>query len=319
MILIIGHLKFIQQLRGSPVFRNCHCMHRIFKMNFSALRLLAPVLLLVQLCTSENRYCQEAVDSVTTVGSCPTTKAEWDAAARRKDCSRIASTQKCSDVDKFVYHCVINGYRNQTLEVCAPLRIIFGHCVEFNVGGGVIQDQRSAKCDDTFPKCDNIYNSVDAYKYPDCYKLVSLSDTLYSTTTSSTNTVATAAAASTKETTTYESDSAKNIAIIAAVVSVTTIILIVAIIFVLWKRRCKKRRQRVPNGEVPNGVVLGGEALEDINCTEEAGMLQRGCDALTIASNVNDTQEEQNKCQNSATDTQTKDPPDCKRTRTYSS
>lgn len=39
-----------------------------------------------------------------------------------------------------------------------------GHCVEFNVGGGVIQDQRSAKCDDTFPKCESIYNSVDAYK-----------------------------------------------------------------------------------------------------------------------------------------------------------
>lgn len=39
-----------------------------------------------------------------------------------------------------------------------------GHCVEFNVGGGVIQDQRSAKCGDTFPKCDNIYNSFDAYK-----------------------------------------------------------------------------------------------------------------------------------------------------------
>ncbi|XP_052710295.1 uncharacterized protein LOC128184751 isoform X1 [Crassostrea angulata] len=293
-------------------------------MNFSALRLLTPLLLLVQFCTSENRYCQEAVESVTTVGSCPTTKAGWDAAAHRKNCSRIASTQKCSDVDKFVYHCVINGYRNQTLEVCAPLRIIFGHCVEFNVGGGVIQDQRSAKCNDTFPKCESIYNSVDAYKYPDCYKLVSLSDTLYSTTTSSTNTVATAAAASTKETTTYESDSAKNIAIIAAVVSVTTIILIVAIILVLWKRRCKKRRQRVPNGEVPNGevpngVVLGGEAQEEINCTEEVGMLQRGCDALTIANNVKDTEEEQNKCQKSATDTQTKDPPDCKRTRTYSS
>lgn len=293
-------------------------------MNFSALGLLAPVLLLVQvhLCTSVNRYCQEAVDSVTTVGSCPTTKAEWDAAARRKNCSRIASTQKCSDVDQFVYHCVINGYRNQTLEVCAPLRIIFGHCVEFNVGGGVIQDQRSAKCDDTFPKCESIYNSVDAYKYPDCYKLVSLSDTVYSTTTTSrTNTVATAAAASTKETTTYESDSTKNIAIIAAVVSVTTIILIVAIILVLWKRRCKKRRQRVPNGEVPNGVVLGGEPQEETNCTEEAGMLERGCEtyALTFANNVKDTQEEQNKCQKSATDTQTKDPPDCKRTRTYSS
>lgn len=289
-------------------------------MNFNALGLLAPVLLLVQvhLCTSENRYCQEAVDSVTTVGSCPTTKAEWDAAARRKDCSRIASTQKCSDVDKFVYHCVINGYRNQTLEVCAPLRIIFGHCVEFNVGGGVIQDQRSAKCDDTFPKCDNIYNSVDAYKYTDCYKLVSLGDTVYSTTTSRTNTVATAAAASTKQTTTYESDSAEIIGMIAAVISVTLVLFIVGIVF-LYRRRCKEKRQRVPNGEVPNGVVHDGEELEEINCTEEAGMLQRGCDALTIASNVNDTQEEQNKCQNSATDTQTKDPPDCKRTRTYSS
>lgn len=294
-------------------------MYRIFKMNCSALGLLALVLLFVQLCTSVNRYCQEAVNSVTTVGSCPTTKEGWDAAARRKDCSRIASTQKCSDVDQFVYHCVINGYRNITVEVCAPLRIIFGHCVEFNIGGGVIQDQRSAKCDDTFPKCDNIYNSVDAYKYPDCYKLVSLRDTVYSTSTSRTNTVATAAAASTKETTTYESDSTGNIGIITAVVSVTTILFIVAIVAVVLKRRCKKRRQRVPNGEVPNGVVLGGEALEYINCTEEAGMLQRGCDALTIANNVNDTQEEENKCQNSPTYTQTKDPPDCKRTRTYSS
>lgn len=257
-------------------------------MNFSALRLLAPVLLLVQLCTSQNRYCQEAVDSVTTVESCPTTKAEWDAAARRKNCSNIASTQTCSDVDQFVYHCVINGYRNVTVEVCAPSRIIFGHCVEFNDGGGVIQDQRFAKCNDTFPKCESIYSSVDAYKYPDCYKLVSLRDTVYSTTTSRTNTVATAAA--------YESDSAENIGIIAAVVSVTIIPLIVAIIVVVWKKRCKKRRQRVPNGE-----VLGGEAREDINCTEKAGMLQRGCetDALSYA--------------------KTKDARDCKRTRTFSS
>lgn len=79
------------------------------------------------MCTSVNSYCQEAVDSVTIVGSCPTTKEGWDAAARRKNCSKIASTQKCSDVDQFVYHCVINGYRNVTLEVCAPLRIIFGN------------------------------------------------------------------------------------------------------------------------------------------------------------------------------------------------
>lgn len=126
--------------------------------------------LLIQLC--RGRYCQEAVNSVQIVESCPTSKTEWDAAARKKNCSRIALQQDCSSVEQFQYHCVINGYRNETLEVCAPTRIIFGYCVEFNVPGGVIQDQLSTPCNNIFPKCDGIYNSVTAYKYPDCYQLV---------------------------------------------------------------------------------------------------------------------------------------------------
>lgn len=126
--------------------------------------------LLIQLC--RGRYCQEAVNSVQIVESCPTSKTEWDAAARKKNCSRMALQQDCSTVEQFQYHCVINGYRNETLEVCAPTRIIFGHCVEFNVPGGVIQDQLSTPCNDIFPKCDGIYNSMTAYKYPDCYQLV---------------------------------------------------------------------------------------------------------------------------------------------------
>lgn len=124
------------------------------------------------MCTSQNRYCQEAVDSVTVVNSCPTSKTEWDVAARKKNCGRMASKQNCTTVEKFQYHCVVNGLRSKLLEVCAPTRIIFGHCVEFNVRGGVIQDQLSAPCNATFPKCDNFYISSDVYKYPDCYKLV---------------------------------------------------------------------------------------------------------------------------------------------------
>lgn len=92
----------------------------------------AKLTILFKLCTSQNRYCQVAVDSVTIVESCPTTKTEWDAAARIKNCSRIASSQKCSSVDQFVYHCVINGYRNVTLDVCAPSRIIFGNYFIYN-------------------------------------------------------------------------------------------------------------------------------------------------------------------------------------------
>lgn len=144
------------------------------------------VLLQIQLSKGEIRYCPEAVASVEIVSSCPDSKEAWDIAARRKNCSGIAVQQKCATVENFKYHCVINGFRNNTLEVCAPKRIIFGHCVEFNTGGGVIQDQMSAPCNSSFPKCDDIYHSTDAYKYPDCYALLSGGDFKVSTTISTT-------------------------------------------------------------------------------------------------------------------------------------
>lgn len=42
--------------------------------------------------------------------------------------------------------------------------LFLGHCVEFNVRGGVIQDQKSAPCNRKFPKCDRYYYSTNAYK-----------------------------------------------------------------------------------------------------------------------------------------------------------
>lgn len=148
--------------------------------------LLVKTVLFIQLCNGESRYCKEAVDTVKIVESCPASKTEWDNAAFKKDCSKIALQQNCSSVEKFVYHCVINGSRNKTLEVCAPSRLIFGNCVEFNEQGGVIQDQISAPCNETFPKCDDIYLSSTAYKYPDCYQLVSKQDIIHVSTTTAT-------------------------------------------------------------------------------------------------------------------------------------
>lgn len=78
------------------------------------------------MCESVNRYCQEAVDSVEIVTSCPTSKIEWEIAAGKKNCEKIASWQKCDSAERFKYHCVINGFRNEMVEVCAPSRIIFG-------------------------------------------------------------------------------------------------------------------------------------------------------------------------------------------------
>uniref|UniRef100_K1QTY3 Uncharacterized protein n=1 Tax=Magallana gigas TaxID=29159 RepID=K1QTY3_MAGGI len=42
--------------------------------------------------------------------------------ARRKNCTAYAS--QCHEPQRLVYHCVINEYANQTLEVCAYGRII---------------------------------------------------------------------------------------------------------------------------------------------------------------------------------------------------
>lgn len=51
-------------------------------------------------------------------------------------------------------HIVLNFFNSQ----------LSGHCVEFNVRGGVIQDQLSAPCNATFPKCDDFYLSSEVYK-----------------------------------------------------------------------------------------------------------------------------------------------------------
>lgn len=139
----------------------------------SFIRCVIIISLAIKCCRSEITYCKESVDSASSVSSCPDSEEERDKAARKKNCNEIAKQQTCAHPEKFKYHCVINGYRDSLLEVCAPERIILGHCTEFNVIGGVIQDHHSVPCKNgSFPKCDRFYLSSDAYKYPDCYHLV---------------------------------------------------------------------------------------------------------------------------------------------------
>jgi hypothetical protein len=49
--------------------------------------------------------------------------------SKRKDCSRYInedSKEGCGDYKKIKYHCVINPSGNQTIEVCAPERVVNG-------------------------------------------------------------------------------------------------------------------------------------------------------------------------------------------------
>lgn len=220
---------------------------------------LVLYILQVKWCTSQNRYCQEAVDSVRVVDSCPTSKTEWDVAARNKNCGRIASKQNCDTVEKFEYHCVVNGLRNKLLEVCAPTRIIFGHCVEFNVLGGVIQDQLSAPCNATFPKCADYYLSSDIYKYPDCYKLVlmnegSLSFEEKTKTTTSKNTLVTTNGSG--------QDKTFRSVWIFVIISVLLIAVVLVPIIYIRKTLCLRKQPNRKHNEVVYSCVENGEGDE---------------------------------------------------------
>lgn len=61
-------------------------------------------------------------DQIETVNSCPQTAAEWKEAATRKNCK--TTSHNCYSLD---YHCVINAWMNETIEVCAPNVVIVGN------------------------------------------------------------------------------------------------------------------------------------------------------------------------------------------------
>lgn len=193
-------------------------------------------LILIQGNSIKHGYCKEAVNSVNYVTSCPTSKEEWDIAATKKNCTEIAKQQNCSPVDKFLYHCLSNEYNNALLEVCAPQRRIIGHCVEFNVGGGFIQDTLTAPCSTTFPKCDLVhYMSSDAYLYPDCYERVIRRKTTLSTTHS------------TIDMTTSKSEAGIRTEFIGVGIFVIVIVFSVFIIMVAFYMYIKKRRNMINN------------------------------------------------------------------------
>lgn len=234
-------------------------------MNYNFLLFLVLFMLQVELCTSLNRYCQEAVDSVTVVDSCPTSKIAWDVAARKKNCGSIASKQNCTTVEKYQYHCVVNGLRSELLEVCAPTRIIFGHCVEFNVLGGVIQDQLSTPCNATFPKCAEYYLSSDIYQYPDCYKLVlknerSLATEKATKTTTSKNTLVTNNGSGQEKT--------FRRVWIFVIISVLIIAVVLVLIICIRKTLCHRKLSNRKHNEDVFSSVKNGEGDVTYLCIE---------------------------------------------------
>lgn len=64
------------------------------------------------------------------VSDCPDSEEKWREAAERKNCAAYAS--QCDEPQRLVYHCTINAFSNQTLEVCAYWKYIFKGIFVFN-------------------------------------------------------------------------------------------------------------------------------------------------------------------------------------------
>uniref|UniRef100_A0A8W8MHI0 Uncharacterized protein n=1 Tax=Magallana gigas TaxID=29159 RepID=A0A8W8MHI0_MAGGI len=107
--------------------------------SFIVLTLISSTKILVK--ADADNKCNESNATAKIVNSCPKTAREWNEAAKNKGCRNI--THSCTS---FEYHCVINAWRNETIEVCAPSWSIVGmSCAEYNFGGKRIQKSSEAE------------------------------------------------------------------------------------------------------------------------------------------------------------------------------
>lgn len=61
--------------------------------------------------------CPISRKTVQIVDDCPDSLEKWKKSAERKNCAAFAI--QCSGPQKLQYHCVINPFVNETIEVCA--------------------------------------------------------------------------------------------------------------------------------------------------------------------------------------------------------
>lgn len=126
---------------------------------------------LFRILQSSRNSCHISRSTVQIVEDCPKSEEQWKQAAVRKNCAAYAS--QCSKPERLEYHCVINPFMNQTIEVCAYAQnIVLGFCTEYSLSGNMIQQSAHTAClTFTENSCPFFYRSTEAYKYPGCYDL----------------------------------------------------------------------------------------------------------------------------------------------------
>ncbi|XP_062587066.1 uncharacterized protein LOC134248683 isoform X2 [Saccostrea cucullata] len=227
-----------------------------------SLKALIINLLILKVVKCNSDSCPVSRQTMEIVPNCPTSESKWNEASQRKNCSAFAS--QCSYPDRLVYHCVINPFVNQTLEVCAYGKyIVLGYCTEYSLSGNIIQQNYDTVCSKfTQSPCPSGYHSTEAYKYPGCYELTKKS------TVQNPTTVASVPTSDTKVTTqnmsmTEESDmeNVKDINL-GLYIGLTFGVLLVAgiavVIFLLKRRQANSKEQNLTEKETveENGLLM---------------------------------------------------------------
>lgn len=118
---------------------------------------------------ASNDACDVSRSTIQLVKNCPDSEEKWREAAARKNCAAYAN--QCSDPKRLVYHCLLNEYINQTLEVCAYAQnIVLGYCTYYS-GNRILPSFRTSCKNFVKNPCPAFYRSTEAYKYQGCYEL----------------------------------------------------------------------------------------------------------------------------------------------------
>lgn len=115
--------KIIRNIKGIDLIWNyfTDIVYRIFIWKKTPLSLHCSITFifspLSQTLEASNDACDISRSTIQIVKNCPESEEKWREAAARKSCAAYAN--QCSDPKRLVYHCLLNEYINQTLEVCA--------------------------------------------------------------------------------------------------------------------------------------------------------------------------------------------------------
>lgn len=127
--------------------------------------------------TSER--CLESLLTLENAPYCPRNETELLTAMQRKQCQNMGIIQKCTRPEQFKYHCFSNVWeqKNTTIEVCVPVIISKGYCLEFNESSGRLQEIYRMDCTHFSKPCSTRFLSSDVLHYMQCnyMKTVSLS------------------------------------------------------------------------------------------------------------------------------------------------